>query len=117
MALQFSIIPFLQWIMDLWLGKGQITVDIPTAIAFACFGTSFLYSSMLSTIVCGMAKMNVQLFAYGFGSIFKISFIIEIARISNNWAWVIWTNVIVLTIYCIMEQIHLNILLKKMSES
>lgn len=69
---EFALVPFLQPIMDIWLGKGQLTVELSVSIAFACFGATFLYSSMLSTIVCGLAKMKLQFWCYGIGSLLKI---------------------------------------------
>lgn len=106
--LQFLIIPILQPIMNIWLGKGILNVNYITAIAFACFGASFLYSSMLSTIVCGLAKMKLQFWCYGIGAILKIIFIILIARISDNWTWVVWSNVFVLAPYCLFQQLQLD---------
>lgn len=107
-VLQFALVPFMQFIMNIWLGKGQITVYYPTAIAFACFGASFIYSSMLSTIVCGLAKMKLQLWCYGTGALLKMALIILIARVSNDWTWVVWSNVFILLPYCILQQIQLN---------
>lgn len=112
--IQFLIVPFLQPIMNLWLGNGILKVETYTAIAFACFGASFLYSTMLSTIVCGLAKMRLQFWCYGIGAILKIIFIIYIARVSNDWTWVVWSNVMILAPYCIMQQLQLNKLFEKL---
>lgn len=112
--IQFLIVPFLQTIMNLWLGNGILKVETYTAIAFACFGASFLYSTMLSTIVCGLAKMRLQFWCYGIGAILKIIFIIYIARVSNDWTWVVWSNVMILAPYCIMQQLQLNKLFEKL---
>ncbi len=111
--LQFLIVPLLQPIMNIWLGKGILQVEYITGIAFACFGATFLYSSMLSTIVCGLEKMKLQFWCYGIGAVLKIFFIIYIARISNNWTWVVWSNVFVLAPYCLFQQIQLDRLLDR----
>lgn len=113
-ALQFAIVPFLQPIMNLWLGYGVLKVETYTAISFACFGATFLYSSMLSAIVCGLAKMRLQLWCYGLGALFKIAFIIFIARISDDWTWVVWSNVLVFLPYCILQQFQLDRLFAKL---
>lgn len=112
--LEFALVPFLQPIMDIWLGNGQITVELPTSIAFACFGAVFLYSSMLSTVVCGLAKMKLQFWCYGIGSILKIVFIVIIARASDDWTWVVWSNVFILLPYCILQQIQLDRMFAKL---
>lgn len=114
---EFALVPFLQPIMDIWLGKGQLTVELSVSIAFACFGATFLYSSMLSTIVCGLAKMKLQFWCYGIGSLLKIAFIIIIARISSDWAWVVWSNVFILLPYCVLQQLQLNRLFAKLKDA
>lgn len=114
--LQFALVPFLQLIMNLWLGRGILIVETNTAIAFACFGAFFLYSSMLSTIVCGLAKMKLQFWCYGIGALLKITFIILIARISDDWTWVVWSNVFILAPYCLLQQIQLNRIFKRLNK-
>lgn len=114
---EFALVPFLQPIMDIWLGKGHLTVELSVSIAFACFGATFLYSSMLSTIVCGLAKMKLQFWCYGIGSLLKIAFIIIIARISSDWAWVVWSNVFILLPYCVLQQLQLNRLFAKLKDA
>lgn len=113
-VLQFALVPFLQPIMNVWLGTSILTVETYTAIAFACFGASFLYSSMLSTIVCGLAKMRLQFWCFGIGALLKIVFIVLIAGVSDDWTWVVWSNVLVLAPYCIMQQIQLDRLFAKL---
>ena len=112
--LQFALIPFLQFIFNIWLGKGVVTVNYLTAIAFACFGSSFVYSGMLSTIVCGMAKMKLQTICYSLGVIIKFLIVILFAKLFNiGWDIVVWSNAIILIPYCVLQQIELNIYFKK----
>lgn len=112
-ALQFSIIPFSQFIFDIWLGADTIKIDYVTAIAFACFGGAFIYSSMLSTIVCGMAKMKLQTIFYSVGVVIKFIFVIVLSNFTNNWNIIVWSNALILVPYCIAEQIELNVYIKK----
>ena len=69
---------------------------------------------MLSTIVCGMAKMKLQTICYVIGVIVKFLLVFGLASIVNNWSIVVWANALILLPYCIAEQIHLNIYLKKL---
>lgn len=112
-AICFCIVPFLQFIMDIWLGQGVLDVKISIALAFAFFGGAFIYSSILSTIVCGMARMKLQAVCYGVGVLFKILFIIFFARKTGIWNTIVWSNTVVLIPYCVLQQIDLNLLLKK----
>lgn len=116
-GLQLLIIPVLQPVMDLWLGKGQLTVSLPVAFAFAAFGAAFMYNSMVSTFACGLSRMKLQLITYGLGCIFKVAFIIIVASRSGNWVWVVWSNVFILVPYCILQQIDINRLLSGLNSS
>lgn len=107
-AVQFLFIPFVQPVMNLWLGRNSIEVNYFTALAFACFGGTFVYSSMLSTVVCGIARMKLQMGFYAGGVILKILFVLIVSRVTDNWAIVVWSNVIILLPYCIAQQIDLD---------
>lgn len=112
-VLQFLLVPCMQFIMNIWLGDDSISVNYIIAIAFACFGSVFVYSSMLSTVVCGLARMKLQVICYGIGIVFKFIFIFVAARYVNNWSIVVWSNTIILLPYCIFQQIDLNRYFKK----
>ena len=114
-VLQFMMLPMLQFVMDIWLGHGVVEVDILTALSFACFGSVFTYSSMLSTIVCGMARMKLQLFCYMIGTILKFILIVSLSEVIDNWTIVVWSNVLILLPYCILQQIDLDRYLRKMT--
>ena len=111
-ALEFLIIPFLQIIMNIWLHENSIQINYLTAIAFACFGSTFVYSGMLSTIVCGMARMKLQSICYSIGVIVKLLIVFIGAKYVNDWTIVVWSNAIILLPYCILQQIDLNKYLK-----
>lgn len=113
-ALQFIMLPFLQLLMDIWLGKGIVEVEFITALSFVCFGSAFTYSNMLSTIVCGMARMKLQLVCYLVGVTLKFVVVISLADTIGDWGIVVWSNVLVLLPYCILQQIDLNRYLKRM---
>ena len=112
-VLQFLLVPCMQFIMNIWLGDDSISVNYIIAIAFACFGSVFVYSSMLSTVVCGLARMKLQAICYGIGIVFKFIFIFVAAKYVNNWSIVVWSNTIILLPYCIVQQIDLNRYFKK----
>lgn len=111
-AMEFILIPFLQFIMDIWLGGESIEINYKTAVAFACFGSVFVYSGMLSTIVCGMARMKLQTICYSCGVVFKFVFVIVLSKIVNDWSIVVWSNAILLFPYCVLQQMDLNRFIK-----
>lgn len=107
MALHIIIVPFMQPIMDLWLGKGQVNVNMWTSISFACYGGIFVYTGMLTTIVNGMARMRIQTLFYFGGVIAKFAVIIGLYKYFR-WDLVVWSNVAILTPYAIAQSIDLN---------
>ena len=111
-AMEFLSIPFLQFIFNIWLGENTVTVNYAIALAFAFFGSAFVYSSMLSTIVCGLARMKLQAICYASGVIFKFVFVICVSKITNDWSIVVWSNALLLIPYCIFQQVDLNKFLK-----
>lgn len=106
-VLHFIIIPFMQPIMDLWLGEGQVNVNVWTSISFACFGGFFVYSGMLTTIVNGMARMKIQTLFYLGGVIVKFAIIVGLYKYFR-WDLVVWSNVVILAPYTIAQIIDLN---------
>lgn len=105
---QFLLVPFMQYIMDFWLGKGIVTIKTETAIAFAVFGSVFIISSMLSTIICGMARMKLQTICYSIGVVLKLIVNFSLYKIYPHWDLIVWSNVLVLLPYIIAQIIDLN---------
>lgn len=112
--MQFIIIPFMQPILDVWLGKGQVDVGLQTAISFACFWGAFVYSGMLSTIASGMTRMKVQALSFSLGVILKFSIDFCLAQYINDWSLVVWSNVAAFLPYIICQQIDLNRYFKRL---
>lgn len=111
--IQFLIIPFLQSIMDLWLRGNSIDVNYKTAFAFAMYGSIFIYVGILSTIVCGMTRMKLQMICYAIGMVVRFILIFIFAEVGKNWDSVVWSTVIVLLPYCIIQHIDLNFYFKR----
>ncbi len=112
-AVCFCVVPFLQPIMDVWLGAGVLKVELWVSLSFALFGGAFIYSSILSTLVCGMARMKLQAICYGVGVVLKMLFVVFFARRIGSWSVIVWSNAVVLIPYCVLQQIDLNRYLKK----
>lgn len=112
-VLQFAVIPFLQPLMDLWLGEGKVAVTYSRAAIFAFFGGAFAYSGMLSSIVCGMGKVKLQAIAFGAGAAVKIVFSVFAGKLGFGWESVVLCNAIVLAIYCVLQTISLELFIKK----
>ena len=109
---EFLIIPFLQIIINLWLGSKAIQINYLYALSFAIFGGTFIYQSVFSTVVCGTGNMKLQSVCYSIGVIFTLIFIHYGMQIFNTWIIVVISNAIILIPYCILQQISLNRFIK-----
>lgn len=112
--LQFAFIFVQQFVMDIWLRENSIEINYFTAVAFACFGSVFVYSSILSTIVCGMSRMILQAVCYGIGVVVKFIMVFGLSGVFNHWSLVVWSNIVILVPYCIAQQIDLNRYIRKL---
>ena len=106
--LQFLFIPILQTFFDFWLGEDFIQVDLLTAVSFAVFGSVFVISSMLSTIVCGLARMKIQMICYTIGVAMKLAMDFSLSTIYPHWNLIVWSNVVALLPYIIVQMIDLD---------
>lgn len=114
--IQFLFIPFMQFVMNIWLGANAIQINYLTAFFFALFGGAFVYSSMLSCVVCGMARMKLQMIFYGIAVILKFALVYFISAQGYDWNIVVLINAVVLIPYCIAQQIDLNRHIKRKME-
>lgn len=116
MVVQFGFIFVQQFVMDIWLGQESIRVKYSTAVAFACFGSVFIYSSILSTVVCGMARMRLQMACYSIAVLVKFLVVYTMAPVINDWTIVVWSNVLVLLPYCVLQKIDLERYLRRLGD-
>lgn len=107
-VVQFAFVPVQQFVMDLWLGTESIVVDYGAAVAFACRGSVVIYCSVLSTMVCGMGRMRLQMLCYTAGAVAKMALVPVLAELGLEWYAVVWCNAMVLLPYCILQQLELN---------
>lgn len=108
----FLMIPFLQPLVDLWLKKNTIEIQIIKAILFAIFGSLFLVHNVLSTFVSGLGKLKLQAYFYTFGVIIKFAIIIKFSTIFSDWIIILLADILILLPYCIVQWFVLNRSLK-----
>ena len=82
-------------------------MEIPVAFSFAVFASTFIYSGMLSTMVCGLGRMKLQLYSYGIAVAVKFV-VVGLLYETFGWQMVVWINAIVIGLYCIVQQIDLD---------
>lgn len=100
---EFILIFFLQFIVDIWLGINSIPINYIYALIFALYGSVMVIQSTVSTVGNGLGKLDVQAISYSLGIGFKLLFIYFIYSFSQEWIYVILANVIILTPYCFVQ--------------
>lgn len=115
---EFALIPFLQMVINIWLGDKAITVNYITALIFAFYGSTYILNVVLTTIANGIGKLKTQMIFYGIGVVLKIPVILLLANLTRNWVTVMLYNAIVLMIFCVFQYLWINrSLLKLQKES
>jgi len=105
---EFMIIPFLQFVVNIWLGDNAIVINYGYAAAFAAFGSVYIYHTVLSTMVCGSGKLKLQAICYSVGVVIKLIYIAIAGRIECSWVGLVITNIIIILPYCILQAIVLR---------
>ncbi len=111
---QLLLFPFLQILVDLWLGEKAIRVDYVVASSFLLYSISIVWIAILSTLVAGLGLLKVQLYCYIYAVVFKIIGVLVFSNLTDNWDVVIWVTFLGLLPYCIIQPIYVNVFLKKM---
>lgn len=101
---ELAITPFLQFALDIWLGRNYIKVNWETAIIFAFFnGIIFLHN--VNTSMCnGMSFFKIQLFWMTFAAIVDIPLAVLLVDIlDGNYIGVVLANIIALLPFEVIE--------------
>ena len=107
-ATEFLVIPFLQLIVNIWLGEEAISINYFNAFCFALFGSSMVFQSAISTIANGTGKIHVQALCYAGGILVKLIVVHLGIAITGNWVVIILANALILIPYCIIQNHVIN---------
>ncbi len=107
-VIELSMIPFLQAIVNIWLGDAAITINYGYATAFAVMGSTFVYQSVLSTFANGMGRLKVQALCYTLGFIAKLVIVHIGMRIYSGWIVVVFANLFAYALYCVVQPLFLK---------
>lgn len=100
---EIIIIPFMQIIVNLWLGENTIIINYLYCILFSVFGSLFIINISLTTIANGIGYLKTQLYCYSLGVIFKLPIIILLNNFYFDWINVVISNVLILVVFCIIQ--------------
>lgn len=105
--LQLAIIPFLDFILRIWLGEKAIEIDLPVALLFALMSCEMIWVSVLTSIVNGLGKLKCQLYGFLFATLFKVVAIVLLAS-QASWTLVVIATIIGLLPYCIVQPVLMH---------
>lgn len=100
---EFLLIPMLQFLFDIWLGKDSILVNYSYAFVFAISGSVMAYRIFLCTYSNGLCKLKNQVIWLTVGAIANIPLAYMLSHIINDMASVILANIICMLPYCIVD--------------
>jgi O-antigen/teichoic acid export membrane protein len=110
---QFAIIPFLQFIVSVWLGDEQIQINMGYAIVFAMSGSAFVWHSVVASIACGLGKLKLQFIFQTAGALLKLILSFVLMYFTHNWIMIIVANFFALAPYVVAQTIWIKRFLKQ----
>lgn len=115
--LEFLIVPFLQILMDLWLGKGIITVSKIYAVIFIISNGIFVINHVNTTICNGLSYFKIQIIGITFAALVDIPLAYLAVKITGSWIGIIIANIIALLPYEIFQPICFKKYIRIFSEN
>ena len=106
LLIELAVVPMLQPLMDIWLGKGTITTSLFAGVTFAFSGTIFVVHSVNTSIGNGISYFKTQMIWMTFAAVIDIPFSYLMVRITGSWIGIVVANVIALLPYEILAPIY-----------
>ena len=107
-VVQLSIIPFLQFGVNIWLGDNAIDVNYLYAAVFAIFGSMFIWNGVISSITNGIGELKILSIWYTIGAMIKIPAAWYLVGVFNSWIGVVVASILAMSLFCIFQPLWLN---------
>jgi len=104
----FLLIPFLQPIVNFWLGKKAIEINYLYSVIFAVSGGVFIWNRVVSTMCNGFGELKIQMIFLTMGSILNFPLAYVFTLVSESYIAIVMANIISLLPYCIIQPIWMN---------
>lgn len=105
-VIELAIVPILQPLMDIWLGKEAIIVSSLTGIAFAFSSTIFVVHNVNTSIGNGISYFKIQMIWMTVAAICDIPFSYLMVQVMGTWVGIVIANIIVLIPYEVFAPIY-----------
>lgn len=104
---QMILIPMLQFLIDIWLGKGRIVVSYEIAFVFALTNCVLIWHNFNSTMANGLGYLKPQFIYLTIAAIIKIPLSYLMVQAFHHWSVIVLTTGIVLIPLSITQPVML----------
>lgn len=102
---ELCLVPFLQPIMNIWLGKGYIQINHIHGLVFAFSGAIFVFHNINTSIGNGISYFKTQVIWMGFAALIDIPLSYLLVTLTGSWIGVVLANVVALVPYEVLAPI------------
>jgi len=105
---ELALVPFLQTLINIWLGDSAINVKIGYAIIFAISNSIFILHNVNTSIGNGMSFFKTQIIWMTFAAVVNIPLSYLFVHLTGGWIGVVLANILSLLPFEILEPIYFN---------
>lgn len=105
---EFGIIPFLQPIINIWLGEKAIHVNYMFAVLFAINGSILIWNGVICSISNGLGELKIQSIFFTIGAAINIPAAWLFVSLFDSWIGVVVANIISMSLFCIVQPLWLK---------
>lgn len=116
LAIEIAIVPFLQSLMNIWLGEDSILVSTSAAIVFAFSGTIFVLHNVNTAIGNGISYFKTQMIWMTFAAVICIPLSYLCVQITGNWIGVVIGTTLSIVPYELLAPIYTFRFINKQGE-
>lgn len=113
---EFGIIPWLQLIVNAWLGDSVVVVNWQYGVVFAVYGSLIAWGGALSVVANGVGRLKTQSVFFTLGAILKVPIAWALVTLLDSWIGVVIAGAIALCLYCVVQPISLARFLSNMED-
>lgn len=107
-VLMFGILPFLQSVIDVWLGDAKITIQFKILSLFATYTFIQILINSSACIANGIGEIKIQSIWNTIAAIIKIPLVLIGCRYIKNWDLIIRVNIIIMIPGLILQHYYIN---------
>lgn len=101
---ELVLVPFTQFLFNIWLGDKSFEASMGFALVFAAFGAVFAYQNVVAVFANGIGDLSTQIKAYSIGVVAKVVCIVLAASAGLPWIFVIVGDIVALVPFCLMQR-------------